>query len=546
MLTQSSVVSTLAFLLALFFTGARCVAASGCHTNNSDAPWQFPASCLKGREIPHNTSVLWSPASFAQSGELSAQSEHAAELGNTGNRLLTKGDAKGAAEAYREALKLVPNDPKMHYNLSLALEQLRDAKEEERELEKCVALGPSMVDARNQLGILYMRDGRLAEAEMQFRAASDTDPTNAEAQNNLGSLYVRQGKTSEAIALFQKAIEDDPKYAKALLNWGIVLASEGNYTEAIRLFQNAINVSSDYADAYTALGMAEGKTGQSRKAVQAFTKVLELEPNSSEAHVNLGIALADEYDLQGALAEFSRGVRLNSTSALAHYNKARVLYDMGKREKATAEAETACRLLPHDTQCLYLLGLVERGAGHIAASTAAFNMLVALEPNNASAQFQLGQNLLREGKEGAAIQHWKAAVALDPENTEALYNLARALRKAADPEAETYMDRFQRLKAKTQLSDQVQTLNNFALKAAGDHNWSQAVAQLKEALQLCGECSQLPVLHRNLGLIHAQTGDPEDAIRELSITLRLKPNDADARQAIEILEALQKRKAQSN
>ena len=506
-----------------------------------EAPYQLSLIFRKKKELGKASKEM---QAFSQAKEWSRRGEDAAQLGAKGNALLDQGDPRGAAAAYREALKLTPDDARMHYNLSLALDRLGDVREEERELEQSVALDPNSVEARNQLGILYMADGKLAEAEREFKAALSTNPANAEAENNLGSLYVRLGKNSEAIPLFQKATTDDPKYSKAFLNWGIVLARQEDYPGAIQLFQKAIQLSPTYADAYTVLGMAKGKAGRNKEAIEAFTKVLELKPNSADAHVNLGIALADQYDLQGALKEFTRAIQLHGNSGVAHYNKAKVLYDMGKREQARAEAETAYSLVPDYPELLYLRGLVERNAGNFAASAEAFEKLVSLQPDNGTAQFILGQNLLHLGKQEAAIKHLKAAVAVDPANRQAVYALSRALSKANDPAAKTYLERFQELEKQDRLSDRVQVLNNFALQAAQDKNWTQAVDQLKEALQQWGECRQLPVLHRNLGLIYARTGDVENGLRELHIALKLNPNDSDATKAIDILESLRNKKPQ--
>jgi tetratricopeptide (TPR) repeat protein len=293
--------------------------------------------------------------------------------------------------------------------------------------------------------------------------------------------------------------------------------------------------------------MAQAKQGQGREAILTFRKLVALQPTSSDAHVNLGIALADQYDLQRALGEFSEAIRLNPQFASGHYNKARVFYDLGKRTEAQAEAETAYKLSTDYPPLLYLLGLVEREANNLPLSTEAFEKLVSLEPHNAVARFLLGQNLHHMGNQEGAIEQWKAAVQDDPNNMEATYNLAKALGNAKKPEADVYMARFQELQRQEQLSDQVQTLNNFALEAARDHNWPQAVGQLKDAIEACtAHCPQLPVLHKNLGLIYARTGDVEQAEQELRIALKLKPDDPDTVKAIGILEGLRDKKGGSN
>jgi tetratricopeptide (TPR) repeat protein len=280
--------------------------------------------------------------------------------------------------------------------------------------------------------------------------------------------------------------------------------------------------------------MIEGKMGQRQESTQAFRKVAALNPGSGEAHLNLGIALADQYDLQGALGEFSEAIRLDPNYAAAYYNKGRVLYDLNHRLEALPLLDTACKLQPRYGAALYLLAVV---LGASPRAQAVLENLVAVDPKNAEAHSMLAQALLRTGNTQAAIAHWRTAVELDPKDSSALYNLARTLAKTDDAEAQIYKSRFEDLEKARQLSDKVQTLNNFALESANAHNWPQAVEQLQESIKACGQCKQLPVLHRNLGLIYARQGNIQDGERELEIALQVDPHDNDAQQALKMLQS---------
>ena len=137
-----------------------------------------------------------------------------------------------------------------------------------------------------------------------------------------------------------------------------------------------------------------------------------------------------------------------------------------------------------------------------------------------------------------AIEHWKLALQADPNHSQALYNLARALEKQHDPQAQQYQQRFDELQKQQQTTDRVQQLGNFALEAAGAQNWPQAVEQMQEAIQFCGDCADAAHLHHNLGLFYCKTGKFKEAEAELQKALDLDPNDADARKAIAIVENL--------
>ena len=504
-------------------------------------------------EAPYELSLIFRKKNEPQRAEEEVQAlqkakrwsdrqTNAALIGSKANALLGKGDAEGAAAMYSEAIELEPDNPKTHYNLALALDKLGKRREQYQELEKAVELDPNFAEAHNQLGILRLADGQVNEAERELKTALAINPEYAEADNNLANVYSRQGKIREAIPLFRTATAHDPKNARAYLDWGLVLAGQGHFAEAEELFQKAIGLSPNNSDAYTALGMAEVKLGHLKESIPLFRKVLELQPGSADAHVNLGIALADQYDLRGASEQFSEAVRLAPNSPSAHYNRGRALYDLGERQEARTELEAAHRLSPEYPSVLYLLALLERQASNYPRSTALLKKLVSLEPKNSVAYYLLGQDLLHLGKQEEAIHHLQLAVEADPNNSQALYNLAQTLSKAGMPEAKLYMDRFQALQKSRRLSDRVQTLNNFALEAANGHNWPQAVEQLKEALELCDQCPQLPILHKNLGLIYARTGDVENGELELRLALRLNPNDSDASKALGILEEVRNNK----
>jgi tetratricopeptide (TPR) repeat protein len=471
----------------------------------------------------------------AESAALASRGESHAEAGNfnaKANQLLAAGNARAAAAAYREALRADPNNPQLHYNLSLALDQLGDQTAERRELEKTIQLNPDLAVAHNQLGILAMQRGRNSEAEAAFKKAIAGDPQYADAQSNLGVLYAREGKDSEAAAQYQQAIVSDPKYTKAYVNLGLLLAQHGQVAQGEQQLRAAIQINPEDPGAYTALGMIQGKSGRAAEAVESFRKAVALQPNSADAHLNLGIALVDQYDRTNGFKEFSEAARLDPHSAAVHYNLGRFYFETAKYEEARKELEEAVRLEPNHALALYFLALASKQDNDLDRSDALFEKVLALQPGNPDAQFLLGQNLEHQGKPAEAVTHWKLALQADPNYSQALYNLARALRKSNDPEAQQYQDRYDTLQKNQQISDRVQQLGNFALEASNAQNWPQAFEQMKEALDLCGQCAEAAHLHKNLGMMYVRTGKLDQAQKELETALQLNPDDNDAKQGL--------------
>ena len=86
------------------------------------------------------------------------------------------------------------------------------------------------------------------------------------------------------------------------------------------------------------------------------------------------------------------------------------------------------------------------------------------------------------------------------------------------------------IEERQQLTDRLKQLNNFALQAAKDNNWPQAISQIQEAINLCQRCPQLGILHKNIGLIYARKGE-----QQLQLALKLLPGGPDAVAAAETL-----------
>src|SRR5207245_6252831 len=106
-----------------------------------------------------------------------------------------------------------------------------------------------------------------------------------------------------------------------------------------------------------------------------------------------------------------------------------------------------------------------------------------------------------------------------PNDSQVLYSLARTLNRLHDPRAQEYQDRFDALQKRKQLTDRVAQLGNLALEAANAQNWPQAMEQMAEAIQICGDRSEERRVGKNLGLFYARTGTIGEAETTLQTAL---------------------------
>jgi tetratricopeptide (TPR) repeat protein len=489
------------------------------------------------RRLQENEAARLEFEEFERRKKDGQQENEAAMLANRGNERLQLGDARGAAQLYEEALGIGGESAETYYNLSIALGQLGEGEQKRIALEKAIALRPGMYQAQNDLGLEYLGAGRLTEARTAFAEALDLNPDFAEAANNLGFLVAQQGQLEEAVELFRKAISLKRDYARAYLNLGLVLADQGKLEDAEGRIREALTLAPEDMQIQTSLGIALARLGRFDEAIETFRATVESNPGSAEAHMNLGIALADQYDLEAALASFVNAVELAPGSPPAHYNKGRALYDLGRHDEARKDLELAGEA----PEAMYLLALIEKQRGSLDRSRELLYRVVEADSRNADALYQLGQNHSRSGDAATAAKYWRDAVAVDDNHGQALYNLARVLRATDPEEADGYQRRFRRHQEQRRITDRAETLGNFALASANARDWPQAIEHLREAIEVCGECPTKALLHKNLGLIHARSGDLTRAETALRSASEMLPTDADIQRSLELISSYRRR-----
>ena len=176
-----------------------------------------------------------------------------------GNQFLKDGDVDNAAEAYRTALKLNPQNADVHVNL----------------------------------GVIALRKGNLDEAKASFITAIQLKPQDANATRNLGDVLVRQGKPEEAMACYRRALTIEPKYTDVRINLATLLSRSGKGEEALAELVQAVQHEPDSAVAHFHLGRAWTRKFQLAKAIDSYHRALELNPELVDALVDLAIIRAE-------------------------------------------------------------------------------------------------------------------------------------------------------------------------------------------------------------------------------------------------------------
>ena len=154
---------------------------------------------------------------------------------------------------------------------------------------------PGHSDALQYLGMVELRDGKLAEAETLLRQAVESDPANDVAYGNFALLLWEAKRPDEAYAYCEKAISLNPDNVQARNLIAVILEDRKRYEEAEQHLNKAIASQPDFAEAYYNLASVLIEMGRFREAFGHIHKTIVLDPELS-ANRLLNLNYVDDMD----------------------------------------------------------------------------------------------------------------------------------------------------------------------------------------------------------------------------------------------------------
>ena len=145
---------------------------------------------------------------------------------------LDRGQLSEAARAYRDAIRIAPDNPKAWCNLGHVLYLIGEPEAAAGACRRAIRLDPLCAIAHANLGAALMATGNPGEAAAAFGRAVDLDPEDPELIGNLASARHKAGDSAAALTLFAEAIARDPDRVLSHRNLGWALMTQGRWHEA--------------------------------------------------------------------------------------------------------------------------------------------------------------------------------------------------------------------------------------------------------------------------------------------------------------------------
>lgn len=301
----------------------------------------------------------------------------------------------------------------------------------------------------------------------------------------------QQGKTVEAESAWSAVLKAHPGDAEGYAHLAFLEARQEHYKEALPLYRKALALNPAMPGLKMNLGLAEFKSGALKEAVEIFTPLLKSEPAGSP-----------------------EALRLTTLIGIAHFG-------LGEFSAAVPELKAATAADAKNLPFRLMLAQSCLASKQYPCVLDVYHEILLLNAESAEADMLAGEALDEMKDHAGAIAQFRAAIKADPTVPNAHFGLGYLL--WAQSQYDEAAAEFQ-----AELDAVPGSAQSMAYLADADIRMSKPEAArllIDQAIRLDPKM-ELPYL--DLGILEADAGRKEEALRAFREAAKLSPDDVHA------------------
>jgi tetratricopeptide (TPR) repeat protein len=368
-----------------------------------------------------------------------------------------------ARDAYTNATALEAAEAKWWFHRAAVEARLGDVNAAVGDMQRAIDRNPTYAPAFWRLGLWFLDQNRIGEAERAFTRSTEIDPADRAgwtglarvylqrtederaagllermvaggsadryALQLLGTAYRRLGRIDQSASAAQVGATGEPQWSDpwtdemlsfrrgraALLKDASAYVSAGQFTQAIAILERLQREKPDDLVLMAHLGQVYVAAGQDADGVALLERVVARDPDRFEAHVDLATGYMHQGDLARARAAVERAISLDAAFAPARETMGLILWREGNARGAVKAFDEAVRLDPRNARALVWMGMVETNEGRTTDALAAFQRAADTDPTDVDAWIGIANAQMNRRDLEAAAEGLKNAQRLQPE-----------------------------------------------------------------------------------------------------------------------------------
>jgi tetratricopeptide (TPR) repeat protein len=249
-----------------------------------------------------------------------------------------------------EAIEAFPVSVRVHVGAPLLADPVRVVR---------MAAGRLLADVPDATLSDAQRAARKA-ALAEYAAAQDYSADRPESRLNLGVLALRQGKMAEAEKFYRAALALAPDFAPAWANLADLHRMQGREEEGERVLREGLKHAPRSAELQHALGLLLVRRQRYDEGLAALAAAARLAPDNTRYHFVHAVGLHDRGRRNEAVKVLESALRRNAVDRDVLIVLAQYLSQQGRRDAALAHARKLVALEPEDPELRGFLARIER------------------------------------------------------------------------------------------------------------------------------------------------------------------------------------------
>ncbi|HEX6188808.1 MAG TPA: tetratricopeptide repeat protein [Pyrinomonadaceae bacterium] len=178
----------------------------------------------------------------------------------------------------------VPKKALAHYDSAIEHSRKGNHLAAVEALKQATAEYPLFTQAFNELGVQYLKLGRLPEADQALQSALKIDPDSFAAIINRGIVNFMMKRYGEAVPLLRKALQKDARSAVGHYFLGQALANLGLFEDAEKELLASLELGKEeMKEAHRILAIIYASRGARKQAAKELEAYLKLAPEAPDA-----------------------------------------------------------------------------------------------------------------------------------------------------------------------------------------------------------------------------------------------------------------------
>jgi len=245
----------------------------------------------------------------------------------------------------------------------------------------------------NNLGIVYLHQGQLDEAEQVLLNAIKAKDTYKMPFRNLAQVYTRKGEFDKAVFYLKEVLQIEPAFFGAQLDLADNYARMDRKEQAKDALRRAIEIRPGSASTHLWLSNLLGFE-ETDKAISVLEAAIEKIPDDAELHRALAIFLNEKGERNKAVTSFRRSLALNPTLPDTNYRLGRLFADMNNIFGARKSFEQEIKVNPDFGEPYHTLGMTYIIEGKYREGIGYLIQAVEKDPHLVQSHLELGRFFL--------------------------------------------------------------------------------------------------------------------------------------------------------